>query len=223
MIQLRVHQFGLTYEMALSPPVSTVIDAPGKLTSALVSQFDRFGLSLSDVTIEDGPVEDKGLSCEVEELDASIVLRADRFEVRFLSIEETGDEAAVETVRGIWEMLLTSSPDMIPKSHSVLFEIDCEAMGGSYREILENFCRTHQNLPEGTETAVVYYLPQDGSQGFLDSSLVLNRSAEVDGGVLLAATLVFDGKVFGPDRAIQAGRNRLKDLLSRLDVKLLRD
>jgi len=222
MIQLRVHQCELTYEMALWPPVSTVIDAPGKLTSALISQFDRFGLSLSDVTIEEGPVEDKGLSCEVEKLDASIVLRADRFEVRFLSIEETG-EAAVETVRGIWEMLLTSSPDMIPKSHSVLFEIDCEAIGGSYREILENFCRAHRNLPEGTETAVVYYLPQDSSQGFLDSSLVLNRSAEVDGGVLLAATLVFDGKVFGPDRAIQAGRNRLKDLLSRLDVKLLRD
>ena len=92
MIQLRVRQCELNYEMALSPPVSAVTDAPGELTSALVSRLDRFGLSLSEVTIDDEPsFEDRGLSCEVEKLDACIVLRADRFEVHFLSIEETGD------------------------------------------------------------------------------------------------------------------------------------
>jgi hypothetical protein len=68
----------------------------------------------------------------------------------------------------------------------------------------------------------VYYLPQDRSQGFLDSSFMLNRSAEVEGGVLLAVTLVFEGKHSG-DGLVEEARERLNDLLRSLDITLLKD
>jgi hypothetical protein len=223
MIQLRIHQWELTYQVALSPPVAALIDEPGRLASALVSQLEHFDLGLSDVSVDDGDgsLDDKGLSCELE-FDASILLRADRFEIHFLSMEATEDEKATELIRGTWQVLNSISPQINATSHSLLFEIDCEVPGSSYVRTLEQFCRPHENLPKGTETAVVYYLPHHGSQGFLDSSIVLNRSDEVEGGVLLAATFVFEGKRFGPEKIIDAGQERLKDLLSRLGVNLSR-
>jgi hypothetical protein len=52
---------------------------------------------------------------------------------------------------------------------------------------------------------------------------VLNRSAEVDGGVLLAATLVFDGQHSHPDKLVHAGRERLAHLLKSLDITVVHD
>src|SRR5450759_1666887 len=95
--------------------------------------------------------------------------------------------------------------------------------GNVVKQLIWTRVRPHENLPKGTETAVVYYLPQDGSQGFLDSSFVLNRSAEVEGGVLLAVTLVFEGKHLRPEGLVQAGRERLKDLLRSLDITVVKD
>jgi len=220
MIQLRVHQSELTYEGAFSPPIAALIDAPGGVASAVVSQFGHLDLSISDLSQDQGSLEDRGLSFEIAKFNADVLLRADRLEIRFFSIEDTGDDAAA-LVQGVWQVLASVSPETTLKSHSLRFEIDCEQMTGSYHSTLEGFCSPHQNLPKGTDTAVVYYLPPDSSEGFLDSNFVLNRSAEVQGGILLAVTLVFDGKTFRPEDGFRAGRKRLEDLLSRLDLELL--
>src|SRR5947209_13383982 len=129
MIQLRIHQRALTYQVALSPPVAALIDEPGRLASALVSQLEHFDLGLSDVSVDDGDgsLDDKGLSCELEKFDASMLLRADRFEIHFFSMEATEDEKATELIRGTWHVLNSISPQINATSHSLLFEIDCEA------------------------------------------------------------------------------------------------
>lgn len=221
MLQLHIHRSELTYEAALSPSFATLIDRPGGVLSALLSEFGYLDVDVSDISMDGGLLEDKGLSCEVDKLDARVVLRADRIEIRFFGIEESGDGAA-EAMRGVWKVIALTSPEVTAKSHSLLFEMDCELPNGSYRGALERFCRPHGNLPQGTETAVVYYLPPDASRGFLDSSFVLNRSAEVDGGVLLAVTLVFEGKHSRPDELIQAGRGRLAELMKSLDITAVR-
>ena len=223
LLQLRVRRSELTYEATLTPSLGALIDTLGKLASALISEFDHLGVNLSDVSLDEGPLEDRGLTCEVEKLDASILLRADRVEIRFFAIDETQAEATTQVMRGVWKAMASTSPEVAAKSHSLLFEMDCELPTGSYGGALERFCRPHENLPKGTETAVVYYLPQDRSQGFLDSSFVLNRSAEVEGGVLLAVTLVFEGKLSEPDGLVEGGRERLKDLLMTLDITILKD
>ena len=223
MIQLRVHQSEVTFGTALSPPVPALVDSPGKIASILVSHLDKFGVSLSDITVDDGLLEDRGLSCEVQELEASVLLRADRVEIRFSSIEDTEGEIASTVVQEIGRLVTVVSPDVIARSHSVLFEIDCEALRSTYRGVLEKFCQPPGSFPKDTETAIVYYLPGDGEKGFLDSSLVLNRSAEVDGGVFREATLVFEGKALGLEGVIPAARARLTELLKKLDVVLLQD
>jgi hypothetical protein len=221
MLQLRVRRSELTYEAQLAPPLSAVIDTPGKLASALISQFDYL-VGLADVTLDEGPLQDRGLSCEVEKFHTSILLRADRVEIHFLAVDETWGPWTSEAIHGVWKAIASTSPEVAAKSHSLLFEMDCEPLTGSYQAALERFCSPHRNLPEGTETAVVYYLPQDLSQGFPSSSFVLNRSAEVQGGLLLAMTLVFDSRHSQED-VVQQGRGRLDDLSRRLEIELLKD
>jgi len=222
MFHLRVHQCGLTYQGELSPPVPVLIDAPGNLASALVAKFEDRGVGLADLRINEGGLEERGLTCEIGELEASLSLQADLIELRFSSIESTGDARATDAIRSVWQVLSATGPVTSAKSHSLLFEFDCEAVAGSYQRSLDGFCRAPESLPAGTETAVVYYLPREDSRGYLDSNIVLNRSAQLDGGVLLAVNLVFDGKMCASDTVISRARTRLEDLLSRLEVTLSR-
>ena len=100
--------------------------------------------------------------------------------------------------------------------------MDCELPIGAYGGALEHFCRPHENLPSDTETAVVYYLPQDSHHGFsIPASCLIDRRKWQE--LLLAANQVFEGKYLGPDRVVPAGRERLRDLLNSLDITLLKD
>jgi hypothetical protein len=218
MLQLRVHRSALTYEVALSPYIAAVIDTPGEVAGLLASEFNHLNMDLSDIEVDDdGALEDKGLSCELDKLNASVVLRADRFEIHF----DAADEIAHTTIsRGVWQVLAACSPRVNAKSHSVLFQMDCEFSAGTYSAALQTFCMPPTGLPKGTETAVVYYLPRDRTRGLLDSSIVLNRSAEVEGGILLEATIVFDGENLGRDDAVSAGRERLNELLRSLNIMI---
>ena len=164
MIQLPVRRSELTYEVALSPLMSVLIDTPGRVASAFLLSFDRHGLTLSDLTIDDGLLEETGLSFELPKLYATVSIRADRFEIRFASMDATADQAQ-EILRGIWQAFASVSPEAQTTSHSLLFEIDCEPPE-SYRSILERFCPSCPSLPDGTAAAVVYYLPEDRSHGF---------------------------------------------------------
>jgi hypothetical protein len=188
--------------------------------AALLSAFDHLHVGVSDVRMDERPLEDRGLTCEVDELDANVVLRTDRVEIRFFDVDEACESTA-EVMRSAWKAIAHTSPEVTAKSHSLLFEMDCELTSGAYSKALEPFCRPPENLPPGTETAVVYYLPADVSQGFLDSSMVLNRSAEVDGGILLAVTLVFDEKYSRPNELVHTAQERLSHLLASLAITVM--
>ena len=73
-------------------------------------------------------------------------------------------------------------------------EADTGIRGATYRELLNRLAPAPESLPGGTESAVVYYLPGDPSRGYGESSLVLNRSAEVEGGLQVNATLVYEAE-----------------------------
>jgi len=213
-LQLRVHSSELTYEVALSPYFTAVIDVPGKVAGALASEFN---VSLVDIDVDDGRLEDRGLTCELDKASASVVLRADRFEVHFAAVDEGWDGPVAQSV---WQVLNACAPLVGAKSHSLLFEMNCELPAGTYGASLQQFCIAPTSLPKGTETAVVYYLPPDSSRALLDSNIVLNRSAEVEGGILLAATIVFDGDSVSRDDVFSVGRDRFGELLKSLNITL---
>lgn len=214
-LHLRIHRSELTYEAELAPFVSAVIDAPGKVAAALVSELQP-NLTLADIEANDGRLEDRGLNCDIEQLDVSVVLRADRFEILFTSHEPENWNGLVES---IWRALSSCSEGVAAISHSLQFEVDCEFVAGTYADALSTFCKPPEALPKGTESAAIFYLPPDASVGLRDSNIVLNRSSEVEGGILVAVTIVFDG-----GRSVQdvtaSGIQRFDQVLQFLGIKM---
>jgi hypothetical protein len=219
MALLRVSRGEFTYQIFLSPPQGSIIDTPGKIASALASQLGHIGLELPDIAIDEGTLEERGLSFDLEEPAANVLLRADRIEFRFSSLSLSDEETSIEVVRSTLQALFGNSPSFGTQSHSLQFELDGIPIGQSYSEIMGDYCRPHSSLPPGTETAVVYYLPADPDGGLLESNLVLNRSGDLAGGLTVAATIVFSGEL-SAERAIPAGRSKLEEILNGLNLEL---
>ena len=106
--------------------------------------------------------------------------------------------------RMVWSGWISAG--IVAKTHSFLFEADMQIRGASYQELLNRLACPPESLPGGTETAVVYYLPGEPSRGYGESSLVLNRSAQVESGLQVNATLVYEAESVKPAAAVSAAR-----------------
>jgi hypothetical protein len=89
----------------------------------------------------------------------------------------------------------------------------------TYKSVLERFAPAPAAFPEGTETAVVFYLPADADKGYRDSSLVLNRS-EIDGGLSCYGTFVYDGAALEAEKIVRAAWQRMAEMLDKLDIRV---
>jgi hypothetical protein len=223
MIQLYVEQCELTYEGAFVKPEFSLIDSPGKLCDLLLFALEAFGCTSADLFFEEGEPGKRGVACEVDELGTRVTLHGDRIEI-YCANFVTGTTAKLATVlANVWLGLTGLKAGVTPKTHSFLFEADTEIRGTSYQELLKRLARVPDSLPGGTETAVVYYLPGEQNRGYRESNLVLNRSGQVDGGLQVNATLVYEAEAIKPDEAISAAKDRLGELLRTLGLQWTED
>jgi hypothetical protein len=223
MIQLYLEQCELTYEGAFVKPEFSLVDFPGKLCDLLLVALEAFGCTSTDLFFEEGEPGERGVACEIDELDTRVTLHGDRIEISCANfVTETAEKVAT-VLANVWLGVAGLKAGVTPKTHSFLFEADTEIRGTSYQELLNRQARVPESLPGGTETAVVYYLPDEQSRGYRKSSLVLNRSGEVDGGLQINATLVYEAEFIKPEAAISAARNRLGELLRTLGLQWTED
>lgn len=223
MTQLHVEQCQLTYEGAFLKPALSLVDSPGKLCDLLLDALEEFGCTSTDLLCEEGEPSELGVTCEVAELDTEVRLHGDRIEIHCANFV-TGTAARLATVlANVWLRLSQFRAEVVPKTHSLLFEADTEIRGLSYQDLLNRLARAPESLPVGTETAVVFYLPGEPGRGYRESSLVLNRSAEVDRGLQVNATLVYEAASIKPAEAISAAQSRLGELLRNLGLDWIED
>jgi hypothetical protein len=177
MMQLHAEQSELTYEGAFVKPAFSLIDSPGKLCDVLLEALAAFGCTSADLVLEDGEPGERGITLEVDELDARVTFHGDRIEVHVANLVLGSAGRTAPVLADIWSGLARLNDGPVAKTHSILFEIDAQIRGASYQDLLNRLARAPEILPEGTETAVVYYLPSETPKGIRESSLVFNRSA----------------------------------------------
>lgn len=217
MAQLHMERCELTYEGSFLKPEFWLVDSPGKVCDILLEALDAFGCTAADLVLEEGEPGERGVTCNVDDLDARVTIHGDRIEIHCSNFAN-GSAAKITTIlTNVWAAL--AGPGAAAKTHSFLFEADTEIRGASYREALNRLAPVPQSLPSGTETAVVYYLPAEPGSGRRESSLVLNRSAEGERGLQVNATLVYEAESVKPEAAISAAENRLGDLLRDLGLQ----
>ena len=223
MPQLHMQQCDLTYEGVFVKPAFSLGDSPGELCDLLLDALEALGCTSADLVLEDGEPAERGVTCQVDELDARVTLHGDRIEI-YCANFATGDAAKMAAVlANVWSGLAGLKAGAAPKTHSFQFEADTEIRGASYQELLNRLARAPESLPAGTETAVVYYLPAEPGRAYGASSLVLNRSAGVERGLQVNATLVYEAASMKPAAAISAAQSRLGELLRNLGFEWIED
>lgn len=223
MTKLHTERCELTYEGAYVKPAFSMVDSPGRLCDLLLNALEAFGCTSADLLLEEGEPGERGVACDVDELDARVTLYGDWIEIHCSNFT-IGAVANVGTVlEKVWSGLTGLNAHVVPKTHSFLFEADMQILRASYQELLNRLARVPESLPSGTETAVVYYLPGEPSRGYGESSLVLHRSADVERGLQVNATLVYEAESLKPAAALSAARNRLGELLRYLGFDWIED
>ncbi len=216
MSQLHVERCDLTYEGFFVQPGFSLIDAPGKLCDLLLDALASFQCTAGDLTLEEGEPEERGITCELDEITSRVSVHGDRIELHCDDFEITKADRLAVALEKLWSRLAALSAGAVPKTHSFLFELDTEIRGLSYQDLLNGLARPPDSLPPGTETAVGYYLPGESGKGYAESSLVFNRSAAVEHGLQVNATLVFEGAGVKERAPIPAAWRRLDQLLRNL-------
>lgn len=219
--RLQVEGTDLTYEGGFAKPVFSVLDNPGTVCELLLEVLAPFGCTAADLTLDDdGEPGDRGVSCDVDDLDASVTVRGDRVELR---VSEFDPDSAQGRSLNPRHNLVRTRRDQLP--------CGSEEPLGSVRDKRRNsrlllpagtgaFRSDPRVFPGGTESALVYYLPADSSRGYGKSSVVLNRSAVVEHGLQINATLVYEDHELKPAAVISVAQARLAELLRNLEFEL---
>lgn len=223
MTQLHLEQCELTYEGAFVRPVFSLVDSPGKLYDLLLEGLAAFGCTSADLVDEEGEPGERGATCEVDQLDARVTVYGDRIEVHCAAFVLGTTAKLAPMLENVSSCLAGLSPSAVAKTHSVSIEADAQIRGSLYQELLNRLARAPDSLPPGTETAIVYYLPDEISKGYRESSLVLNRSAAVERGLQFNATLVFEAQSVKPAASLSAAENRLRELLRGVGLEWAED
>ena len=216
-IHTRVVEATLEYEALFSAPAFSLFDQPGRIYDALLAKLEAFDASAEDLSIEGDQPDERAVVCSLEN-GTDVKLRPDRLEIIVSEWMYPEIEEVSRVIEGAWRALRSIHP--VPaRTHTTAFELELESPRQTYKSVLERFAPAPAAFPEGTETAVIFYLPSDADRGYQDSSLALNRS-ERDGGLSCFGTLVFDGGALGPEKVVAAAWQRMAEMLDKLDIRI---
>ncbi len=218
MTRLRMEKLELTYEAMFSRFASGVLDAPGALCDGLLIGLEPLGVTIEDLAFDKGDPAERGISCEVDQRNVRLTVKADRLELSFADLTPVELQAHAEVVEAAWKAVGLGQPGSV-RRQALLFEMDSEILDGGYQPLLDRRAAPPSALPKGTESAVVYYLPAEPPCGYGESNLVLNRSALVSGGLSVSAMIVFEGDTVKPGAVLASAWSRLVELLGHLEIE----
>jgi hypothetical protein len=113
----------------------------------------EFGCTGADLVFEEGEPDERGVACNVDELDLRVTVHGDRVEIHCWNFA-FGIAAKISAVLAdVWSGLAALNPTAVAKTHSFLFEADIEIREAPYQEVLNHLAQAPKSLPTGTETA----------------------------------------------------------------------
>jgi hypothetical protein len=203
-------------------PAFSLSDSPGAICDLLLGALEPFGCTSADLVLEDGEPGEQGVTCEID-LDTRVTFHGDRIEVHCATFARGNSANIAQVLERIWSGVAKCNIRVAAKTHSFLFEAEGLIRGASYQKVLNLLAPAPEELPAGTETAVVYYLPKEPNKGYVESSLVINRSNGVDDRLEVDATLVYQAQALQPSEALAAAHSRLGELLRQLELHWIED
>src|SRR5260370_11527491 len=120
MTPLQVEQCQLTYEGVFVKPAFSLTDSPGKFCDLLLDSLGTFGCTSADLAFEEGEPDERGVSCEIEDLDTLVTLHGDRFEVHSSDFAPGIEADLGRILENLWSGLAGLSDPVVARTHSFL-------------------------------------------------------------------------------------------------------
>jgi len=222
MTRIQLQQAELTCVVDFVKPAFSFTDTPGRVFDFLIEALGEFGSTSNDLQFEEGEPEERGVICLVDSLDATVTVRGDRLEIEFSKFASTNAGEADGLLEKLKSGLTTLIVGQRLGMHSLTFDLHSEILDSAYKATLERLVPRPRVLPAATESAIIYFLPEEPEKGYGESSVLFSRSDVIERGLQVSAILTYNGDVL-KSTVISAAWYRLLQLLRSLEFEYVED
>jgi hypothetical protein len=218
---LNVSRSELLYQGVIKDPSITRLASGLHLFDTLLDRLSKYGAKPPDIRIEaPGPaLTDLNLVCYLTSLSASVRIHLNRIDVLFQDARLLGGpDLAGRIVLDSLDATLEAIQDIVIDSHAIT--LTCHA--SLEQAALDNLFSQYVHVPQGTDPilnrGVGYYFGPSGKRK--ESSLVLDKSVLIPGGLFLKVACVLDGSTVSLQELVTTARDSVEGLLRHFGLEL---
>jgi hypothetical protein len=205
-----------------STPIFGLLDPPAsRVHSAIFGGLAKFGVTINDVKLSHGVpnLSEASLSYHVPNFNALVKLSLDKMEVMFFDTPRLQREQVSEIFYKAFGSLLEVAGDTKIREFSLNVVLHGLLEDKESGEFWRSFvAKVPKGLgPASGQGVVFYYGGHDNTTG---SSVVLDMSARISGGIFFRTTLNFDGTKVSVKEFPQIAEKAFDTLSSNLDLTL---
>lgn len=178
-------------------PIFGLLDPPAsRVHSAFFGCLSKFGITTDDVKIGQGVpnLSEASLSYHLLNFNGMVKLSLDKMEVIFFDTTRLSKEQMTDVFDRVSTCLAKFAQDLAIREYSVNISLHGVLEGKSLVDFWREFLpQVPQGLGPVTGQGVVFYYGRHDNT--LGSSLVIDMSARISGGVYIKTSMNFDGTV----------------------------
>ena len=182
------------YRGAFAEPGFDLLADPVTLYRQLIKHLGTYGATLQSLKFDGTILADANVSCIIVSLDTLVRVGLDRLEVNFFKLHEVGEEIAYNILLGSWAAVKEADAPTRVLEHSVTINIHTKINGLSYDALIGRYVTIPQATGRKTHAGVAFYLPEDNATGERKGSVVLDRLAGQENGVMVKLAVAFEAK-----------------------------
>jgi hypothetical protein len=135
-----------------------LLAAPVPLYRSLLKHLRLFGATLQNFRLETQNLADSHIVVVLPDLNTTIRIRLDRFELDCWKLQEIGTETAHRIALATWAAVREADDSMQLSGHMVDLNIFAEIQGRTYRDLMAQYVKTPEELGV-MDLGVAFYTP----------------------------------------------------------------
>lgn len=195
---------------------------PIPVYQSLLKHLGKYGATLNNLKYDATVMSEANISCYFLDFSVMIRVRLDRLEVNLFKLHEIGEEIAKNIILESWTAVHETEASIEVVEHAVTINCDTQIEGTPYNAVIQRYVAIPSAVGEKTRAGVVFYPPGDLAKGEREGSVVMDRLAGQEQGLLLKVNMTFDAKQVPFDSLPQRIDEYITQNLDHLGLRLHR-
>ncbi len=193
MNKVRLVQGDLAYQGEFSSPAFDLVGSFLSLLTRLYARMAKFGVRPADLKLESGQsLAESALLCALHGLNAQARIRVERVEANFLELRRVTQDQVLAIILEAIGAVQELSPQLAFKTHGIVLSLHGVLEGITFEDFIQRYTvKAPDGLGPPVGSGVVYYYGPETERD--NSSVVLDKSLVVSGGLYLRMNLTING------------------------------